>query len=102
MKEAIAERKLILINPDGNEFPITIYIGKPYRVDGVQWACSVEIEGLYKNLSDISGVDSFQSLMLAQRLIYNLLKHFVEDGGKILSVDKTNEVNLNILFESGV
>jgi hypothetical protein len=102
MNSYIAERKLILKKSDGKECPITIRIGKPYKVDDVQWSCPVQLEGMYKKLSDQSGVDSFQALMLAQNLVRCLLNSFIEEGGVVLSTEEKNVVNLDALFESGI
>jgi hypothetical protein len=77
---SIAERKVILEKEGQNDSVVTIRIGAPYRVDDVQWSCPVALEGLYERLADISGVDSFQCLMLAQKVIRTLLEGVVEEG----------------------
>lgn len=102
MDKYIAERELVLIKPDGKESVVTIRIGRPYKVDGLQWSCPVEMEGFHKKLADQSGTDSFQSLMLAQKLIRDLLKYHIEDGGQILSVEDRTPIDIIVLFESGV
>ena len=102
MDKYIAERELVLIKPDGKERVVTIRIGQPYKVDDLQWSCPVEMEGFHKKLADQSGTDSFQSLMLAQKLIRDLLKYHIEDGGQILSVEDRTPIDIIVLFESGV
>jgi hypothetical protein len=102
MTSYIAERKVILKAADGAETLVTIKIGKPYKVDDLQWSCPVQAEGMHKKLVDQSGVDSFQALMLAQQLIRNLLKYFIEEGGVVLSVEDKSVVDVKTLFETGI
>jgi hypothetical protein len=102
MKNKIAERKIIFMKPGKEESVVKIEIGMPYKVDDVQWSCPVALDGVYEKLADISGTDSFQALMLAQKLLRTLLKGLVEDGGKLLSFDERKEVDLDTLFESGI
>jgi hypothetical protein len=102
MQEYIAERELMLIQPSGMESVVTIRIGRPYKVDDLQWSCPVIIEGFHKKLADQSGNDSFQSLMLAQKLIRDLLNCHIEDGGQILSAKDRSPIDIMNLFESGI
>ena len=102
MYKCIAKRELLLIKPDGKESVVTLRIGRPYKVDDLQWSCPVEMEGFHKKLADQSGNDSFQSLMLAQKLIRDLLKYHIEDGGQVLSVEDRSRINITDLFESGI
>jgi hypothetical protein len=101
MKQIIAERQLLGINPSGEKLLITLRLGAPYQSSDVDWACPVEAEGLYTKLVDIHGIDSFQALMLAISLLKGLLGGFVEKGGKLLWPDgDKEEVNLEELFAS--
>jgi hypothetical protein len=101
MENMIAERKMVFIKAGQAESIITISIGIPYKVNEVQWSCPVALDGAYEHLSDISGGDSFQALMLAQRLLRTLLRGLVEDGGQILDLDERKDVDINALFDSG-
>lgn len=102
MKQIIAERQLIGVKSNGERQRISLRIGLPYKSSDVDWACPVEAEGLYKKLSDIHGVDSFQALMLTIGFLKKLLDGFVEDGGSLFWVDQKTEVNLDELFASGL
>ena len=83
-KTLLAERTLFAIDKDLNEFEIHIAIGKPYiPAESDFWACPVSVDGLHNNLHDIYGVDSWQSLQLALKLVRVLLEDFVEKGGKM-------------------
>ncbi len=85
MKECISKLEIIGVDSDGTRFNIIAKVGKPYAVDGKYspWACPISLEPLYKNLSDIHGIDSFQSSYLALKLIIYLLKSFKEKGWKL-------------------
>jgi len=102
MQDTIAERELIGIRNDGEKVLLRLRIGRPYPASDIDWACPVAVDGLHKRLADQHGVDSFQSLALAQALCRKLLEGFVKDGGTILSADGTSPVDLNELFESGI
>jgi hypothetical protein len=101
MSEMIAQRAIVWVKPDGSRVPITLQIGKPYRASDVDWACPVAADGLYAKLSDIHGVDSFQALVLAQRLLLQLMNGAVEDGGTFLHVEDDSPINVSALFTSG-
>ena len=101
MVDAIAQRALVCVKPSGERVTVTLRIGKPYRASDVDWACPVEAEGLHSNLSDMHGVDSFQALILAQRLLLQLAMGVVEDGGSFRSVEDGSAVDVTRLFASG-
>ena len=102
MTEFIAEREWIAVRPTGEQFPLVIRVGKPYRVNDVAWACPVEAKGLYKSLADIQGIDSLQALNLALSFLHNLVTGFKEKGGKVLWPEDNTEVDTNELFSSQV
>src|SRR6185295_3147663 len=96
----VASRNLVAIHPAQGETPLRIAIGLPYKYGENEWACPVALEGLYETLRD--GEDSFQALMLAQKLARMLLNDFVEKGGKLLDAPNGDSVNVERLFSSGV
>jgi len=102
MDEIIAERDLYCIRPNGERFPIKLLIGRPYKINDVQWGCPVEALGFEKKLKETYGYDSFQALILAFKTLHQVLGYFVEDGGKLLYPDSETEVNLNDLFPAGI
>lgn len=74
----IAERKMHGIDKNGVAIEITVGVGTPYPRGGMDaWECPVKVEGLYKNLSNTTGVDSWQSLQLARNLVKRLLNSFI-------------------------
>jgi hypothetical protein len=85
MNPIVAQIVIFGQRPGGQRFQITVRIRTPYQVSGEheEWACPVSLEPLYANLRDIHGGDSFQALCLAVRLVHQLLKGFVEDGGSL-------------------
>ena len=96
----IAERKMHAIDKNGTALEIIVGVGAPYpRGDMDAWGCPVKIDGLYKNLSNITGVDSWQSLQLARNLVTQLLNSFIEDGGKHYVFGDKEEVKISELQE---
>ncbi len=71
---------------EGEAFEIELEIGAPYCTETGEWACPVGLQGLYDDLPDVRGEDSFQALCLAIGLAQKLLQDFVDEGGT-LSVD---------------
>lgn len=70
----IAERKLLVQQPNGEKKEVIVKIGAPYWVtQGEEAACPVAIEGLYEKLPDVHGVDPYQALELAMQLTQTLL-----------------------------
>ena len=102
MADAIAERTLACIKPDGQRVSVTLRIGKPYRASDVDWACPVALEGLQSRLPDMHGVDSFQALMLAQKLLLQLMSGVIEDGGSFRDDEDDSPVDINKLFAAGI
>ena len=98
--DLIAQRAVVWVKPDGKRIPVTLLIGKPYRASDVDWACPVAADGLYAKLADIHGIDSFQALVLAQRLLRQLMNGAVEDGGSFRNVEDDSVIDVSILFAS--
>lgn len=70
----IAERKLLVQQPNGEKKEIIVKIGTPYWVtEGEEAACPVAIEGLHGKLPDVHGVDPYQALELAIQLTQTLV-----------------------------
>lgn len=102
MADAIAERTLVCVKPDGQRVSVTLRIGKTYRASDVDWACPVALEGLQPKLPDMHGVDSFQALMLAQKLLLQLMSGVIEDGGSFRDDEDDSPVDLAKLFAAGI
>lgn len=102
MEQRIAERKFKGVKSDGTSLIIHLGIGLPYKTKKGHWACPVSIAGLYYKLADQCGEDSLQSLLLAIKLCKTLLEGFIQDGGKIYSMEENLKVDVNELFESGI
>lgn len=83
--ELIAERIIYAIDKESRGFEIRIMIGRPYQTESKygDWACPVAAIGLHGFYHDMHGVDSWQALTLALKLIHGVLTGFVEDGGRL-------------------
>jgi hypothetical protein len=98
----IASRELTGVDSTGREFPVKLAIGQPYQ-DGDDWRCPVLLEGFLSVQPRPLGVDSFQALMLAQRLARQYLTAFVEErAGRLLDSPGGNSVAIEALFEDGL
>jgi hypothetical protein len=98
----IATRELTGIDSTGREFPIKLAIGSPYQ-EGADWRCPVLLQGFLSIQPRPVGVDSFQALMLAQRLARQYLTSFVEEkAGRLLDSPGGNEVSVDALFDGGL
>jgi hypothetical protein len=94
----IAERKLYAIAADGRSFEIHLAIGKPYQITEHEWACAVQVAGLFNDLRDRHGEDSWQALQLAHQMTAQLLEYFVQDGGRLFREEGGEQVQLSELF----
>jgi hypothetical protein len=97
----IAERMLYLKNTDGEVKEVILRIGQPYQKEDGSWACPIQLKGLFEDLSDVNGEDSFQALMLAQNLARTLLNALAEKGWNVYS-NADREVDVDTLFQVGV
>lgn len=96
----ISQRTLKGIKPSGEEINIVVAVGIPYPDEKYDsWACPVKIEGLHEKLADQHGIDSWQALRLAQKLIESMLCHFIEKGGKLYIFGEDKEVTLDEVHE---
>lgn len=97
MKDIIAEKDLIGVNPDGSRFKIMLKIGRP-QVNGDQWVCSIGAMGLHPDMREVRANDSFQALMRGCRLLQQILEFFLDDGGRILSTEDQTPLSLEAIF----
>lgn len=98
MAEIVAERRIVAVLAKGEKRTLRVAVGRPYQVNNVSWACPVKIDGLYTNLCDMVGIDSWQALGLAISLARQLLGQFLEDGGKLYWEEGGDEMTLDDLF----
>jgi hypothetical protein len=100
--ELIATRRLRARRPEGDSFDIEVGIGKPVARGDQEGKCAVLLDGLHDRLADQHGIDSWQALMLAQRLARQLLGHFLEDGGQLWYPEaEDTAVDLSAMFSGG-
>jgi hypothetical protein len=84
-KGVVAGISIDAVSPKGEAFVVTLQIGTPYQLETGEWACPLALGGLYDQLADTRGEDSFQALCLAIALAQNLLQSFRDEGGRLLS-----------------
>ena len=85
---------------DGSFIDITIQIGIPYEsIEFYLWACSILANGLHDELPEIHGIDSWQSLQLAQKTIKSILLSFIDKGGELYIFGESDKVKLEEIDE---
>jgi hypothetical protein len=82
------------------KIPLHITIGVPQSDDEFDWCCPVRLKGLDRKERRIFGVDSWQALTLALRLVEAMLRHEVRNGGQLFWLG--HQVSVGRLFASGV
>ena len=80
--EGIAETEIRMKSPNGDSRLIRIQIGKPYSISPEESACPISMIGLYPNVQDIHGLDTFQSLALALEFVRITIRKWEEKGFK--------------------
>ncbi|HUT25308.1 MAG TPA: hypothetical protein VM492_13270 [Sumerlaeia bacterium] len=91
MNDPIASTELVAILPSGEKKRIRIEIGTPCARDAGDAACSVAMAGLYDNLHDAIGVDTFQALALAVSFVRQTLRGLTNKGWRITLPDDDDE-----------
>ncbi len=82
--QTIAKLTIDARSAEGQTFVIELQVGTPYQPETGEWACPVALNGLYEQLREICGDNSFQAICLAIRLAQEMLTDFREKGGKLL------------------
>jgi hypothetical protein len=83
----IASEQIQLIFPDGTRRAVDIEIGCPYVDEEGVARCPVGMKGLYPRLPDVAGTSTLHALLLAFRLVHNLLKSKLEEGVSLAFFD---------------
>jgi hypothetical protein len=100
--ELVATRRLRARTSGGEPFEIKVGVGRPVPCGDDEWKCAVVLNGLHNHLADQRGIDSWQALILAQRLARQLLEYFVEDGGQLLDAETgTTAIDIGQMFGGG-
>ena len=94
--ESAATFSGIAIDTSGTRFPLKVATGIPY-LSGSEpdtWRCPVSVDPLHTQLRDIAAGDAFQALCLASRTALDLLRSFIERGGRV-TFDGASDVPLD-------
>ena len=98
----IAEREIICIKPSGERQNVVLRVGQPYQSAPGEWACPVAAIGVHERFPDIRGIDSFQSLALAQALLKSTLLNLEQTGCKFRTVDDESPIDVSRMFEGAI
>jgi uncharacterized protein DUF6968 len=95
---AIAECEVIRVSTDGESRTISLSIGVPRPLPEGGWECPVAADGLYVDLPPIRGVDSWHALILAVRLLEELLSSEIARGSVLHWPDGGSPLTTEELF----
>ena len=79
----IVETTIHAVSVKGQATQFRFAIDAPVKIDEESWGCALTMPGLTGCPHHIVGVDAWQSLLLAIRLVEQTLTYFVEDGGRL-------------------
>jgi hypothetical protein len=100
----IAERRVVLVFPDGRRVPGRIAVGQPYALANANPAtsyeshCPVEIEGLHSHLHPIIGAGTLSALLLGVRFLGTMLHELISRGGRVLDPEDDSDIPLEAMF----
>jgi hypothetical protein len=100
----LAERRVVIVHPDGRRVQGHIAVGQPYTLGGADPAatyeshCQIEVDSLHFAKHAIIGGGTLGALLLGVRFLGTLLHGFVSDGGRVLDPEDDTEIPLEALF----
>jgi hypothetical protein len=96
----IADLRLHLVRKgETRKSRLQVKVGAP-QPDGEDWYCPVCIKGLDSKERRIFGVDSWQALTLALRLVEAMLRREVRQGGQLYYLG--GKISVGKLFASSI
>ena len=69
------------------DFKLSVEVGLPYQAPEGEWRCQLSVDPLQRWTTGVAGLDSFQALCLAIRMVEMCLTDFVERGGSLKHSD---------------
>ena len=99
MENLIALKQLNAIDSKGREVKVTLGVGAPYRDDNM-WRCRAYLSGISNIDTEVMSDESWQSLILALKLLKQLLTYFEEDGGTFYWAESNVKTNVNEVFSN--
>ena len=97
MDIVVAEKSLFAEGEDGERTPITVTLGRPYKVADRTWSCPLRLKGV-GTVSDGLGTDSWSALTVAIGVARQQLDGLVEKGQRLVCGDDDSELDLDDLF----
>ena len=100
----IAERRVILVHPDGHRVAGHIAVGQPYTLAGADPAvnyeshCPIEIDGLHSSRHPVISGGTLGALLSAVEFLGTMLHDFIANGGRVLEPEDESDVPLALLF----
>ena len=102
--DVIAEASLTCLYPDGACVPVRVGVGSPFPHPKGDWACEVFADGLrvWEGSNAICGVDSWQALILALRVLREMLQEEERQGAILHWPNGESLISVEELFAQHV
>lgn len=71
------------LGADGRTTSVTLRVGMPSRRPGGEWACAIDADGLASALAPIQGADALHAVLLAARVLKDILRAELEKGATL-------------------
>ncbi len=94
----ICSKKLNFLSSDGQKKKVLAILHEPQKVNELEFTCEVRLQG-FKEIGQITGVDSFQALTLGINIMKTLLDSYINKGGKITD-EFGEEISTDLMFSS--
>lgn len=94
--EAMAERDIVCVFPDGRRQRVRLGVGRPRPGLDSDWECPIRADGLVADLAAMPGVDSWSALVLAVRFLEGLLTAEVGRGTVLHWEDEGTSVSVPV------
>src|SRR5687768_12643579 len=98
MNDTVAETEIECLSPSGESFTSVFRVGRPRIDERGMWACSLSMDGFFREDRPIFGADSLQALCLALAFAHSQLKGFVARGGQLFDPKTRDEFQLSAYF----
>lgn len=83
MDEQIAITQLTLKKPGERSRTVNVRVRKPHKRESGEFACEVDLEGLYETPIEVYGEDSYQALDLALEFVRITLAGWEKTGWRL-------------------
>ena len=88
----------LLTTVDGQEFPVTAIVRKPFECVDSQWLCAASISGLFHRKADLERRTADESVRAAKKFVLEELAGFVAGGGQLYTATRKPVTDLRTVL----